>query len=95
MANITVEELEHVARLARLDFSEEELSAFTEQLNDILGYMAKLEELDTSGVEPTTHALEVTNVFRQDQVKPSLPVEEAVANAPEEEGGAFVVPRII
>ena len=95
MAGITIEELEHVARLARLSFSKEELSAFTGQLNDILGYVAKLEELDTSGVSPTTHALQVTNVFRQDEVKPSLSVDEAVANAPEEENGAFVVPRII
>jgi aspartyl-tRNA(Asn)/glutamyl-tRNA(Gln) amidotransferase subunit C len=95
MAGITIEELEHVARLARLSFSSDELSAFTGQLNDILGYVAKLEELDTGGVTPTTHALQVTNVFRQDEVKPSLPVEEAVANAPEEENGAFVVPRII
>ena len=95
MAGITIEELEHVARLARLSFSKEELSAFTGQLNDILGYVAKLEELDTNGVSPTTHALQVTNVFRQDEVKPSLSVDEAVANAPEEENGAFVVPRII
>jgi len=95
MAGITLEELEHVARLARLSFSHEELSAFTGQLNDILGYVAKLEKIDTSGVEPTTHALQVTNVFRNDEVQPSLPVEDAVANAPEEDNGAFVVPRII
>ncbi len=95
MAGITLEELEHVARLARLSFTHDELLSFTEQLNDILGYVAKLEELDTSGVSPTTHALQTTNVFRNDEVKPSLSVEDAVANAPEEEKGAFVVPRII
>jgi aspartyl-tRNA(Asn)/glutamyl-tRNA(Gln) amidotransferase subunit C len=95
MAGITTEELAHVARLARLSFSDEELSNFTGQLNDILGYVAKLEELDTEGVEPTAHALHVTNVFRQDNAESSLTVDEVVANAPEEENGAFVVPRII
>ncbi len=95
MAGITLEEVEHVARLARLSFTNDELLAFTEQLNDILGYVAKLEELDTAGVPPTTHALQTTNVFRHDEVKPSLSVDDAVANAPEEEKGAFVVPRII
>ena len=95
MAGITREKLAHVARLARLSFSDEELSSFTGQLNDILGYVAKLEELDTHGVEPTTHALHVTNVFREDNTASSLPVDEVVANAPQEENGAFVVPRII
>ena len=95
MSRITIEELKHVARLARLNFTDEKLVTFADQLNDILGYVAKLEELDTEGVEPTTHALHVTNVFRQDIAKPSLPVEDAVANAPAEEEGAFVVPRII
>ncbi len=95
MAEITIEELEHVARLARLSFSDEELSSFAGQINDILGYIAKLEEVDTTGIPPTTHALQVTNVMRDDKVEPSLPVEEAVANAPQEEKGAFVVPRII
>ena len=95
MADITIEELEHVARLARLSFSKDELANFTGQLNDILGYIAKLEEIDTADVPPTTHALQVTNVFREDRVEPSLPVEESVANAPQEENGTFVVPRII
>ena len=95
MSRITIEELKHVAQLARLSFTDEKLEAFADQLNDILGYVAKLEELDTEGVEPTTHALHVTNVFRQDIAKPSLRVEDAVSNAPEEEDGAFIVPRII
>lgn len=95
MPGITIKELKHVANLARLGFSQEELADFTGQLNDILGYVAKLEELDTSGIEPTTHALQVSNVFREDVAKSSLTVEDAVANAPEEEKGTFVVPRII
>ncbi len=92
---ITISEIEHVADLARLSFDPVEVEGINRQLNDILGYMGKLEELDTSEIEPTTHALELINIFREDRVKPSLPVEESLSNAPEREDGAFVVPRII
>ncbi len=95
MAKITVSEVEHVAHLARLTFDDQEIEAFTRQLNDILEFVDKLDALDTSDVEPTTRAIELLNVFREDEVKPSLPVEEATANAPLSEKGAFVVPRII
>jgi aspartyl-tRNA(Asn)/glutamyl-tRNA(Gln) amidotransferase subunit C len=95
MARITLSEVRHVAHLARLTFEEREIEAFTRQLNDILEFVAQLEGLDTSGVEPTTRAIEIFNVFRRDEVKPSLSVEEALSNAPQGEGGAFVVPRII
>ncbi|NPA49524.1 MAG: Asp-tRNA(Asn)/Glu-tRNA(Gln) amidotransferase subunit GatC [Thermodesulfobacteria bacterium] len=93
--SITKEEVIHVAHLARLEFSEEELERFAEQLADILSYVEKLGELDTSNVEPTYHALKLTNVFREDEVKESLPTEEALANAPERENGFFVVPKVI
>lgn len=92
---ITTSEIEHVAQLARLSFDPSEIENFNRQLNDILGYISKLEELDTSRVEPTTHALELTNAFRKDEVKPSLPVEKTLSNAPEQEKGRFVVPKII
>jgi len=92
---ITTSEIEHVAQLARLSFDPSEIESFNRQLNDILGYISKLEELDTSRVEPTTHALELTNAFRKDEVKPSLPVEKTLSNAPEQEGRGFVVPKII
>lgn len=88
-------EVAYVARLARLEFTEEEMELFTTQLNAILDYVGKLGELDTSGVEPTSHAIEITNAFRDDAVHESLSVEEALANAPEREDGFFVVPRVI
>ncbi|NPB09614.1 MAG: Asp-tRNA(Asn)/Glu-tRNA(Gln) amidotransferase subunit GatC [Thermodesulfobacteria bacterium] len=93
--SITKEEVLHVAHLARLEFSEEEVTRFTEQLADILSYVAKLNELDTSHVEPTYHALKLTNVFREDEVKESLPPEKALQNAPEREDNFFVVPKVI
>jgi aspartyl-tRNA(Asn)/glutamyl-tRNA(Gln) amidotransferase subunit C len=92
---ITKAEVEYVARLARLEFSERDKELFTTQLNSILDYVGKLGELDTTGVEPTSHAMDVTNVFREDAVGRSLPVEEALSNAPESEDGFFVVPRVI
>ena len=92
---ITKEEVLHVAHLARLEFGEEEIDVFTGQLADILNYVAKLNELDTREVEPTYHALKLRNVFRDDQVKTSLPTEEALKNAPQREDGFFVVPKVI
>ena len=88
-------DIEKVARLARLELSEEEKSTFGSQLEQILSYMEQLNRLDTSGVEPTSHAIPVYNVFREDEVKPSLPQEEVLAIAPDEEDGHFKVPRII
>ncbi len=92
---ITKQEVEHVASLARLNLSEEELERMTGQLDTILSYVAKLDELDTDGVAPTTHAFSINNAFREDVVQDSLPREEALANAPLHNGEAFVVPRII
>jgi len=92
---ITVSQIEHMAHLARLSFNPSEIEDFSKQLNDILGYIGKLEELDTSRVAPATHALEFTNAFRRDEVKPSLPVEKTLSNAPERERRGFVVPKII
>ncbi len=93
--SISSEEVLHVAHLARLEFSEEEVELFTTQLADILNYVAKLNELDTSQIEPTYHALQLSNVFREDEVKPSYTVEEVLSNAPEKENGFFVVPKVI
>ena len=93
--SITKEEVLHVAHLARLEFSEEELERFAKQLGEILSYVEKLGELDTSEVEPTYHALKLKNVFREDEVRESIPTEEALANAPERENGFFVVPKVI
>ncbi len=95
MPRITVEEVKHVAHLARLNFDEDEIEAFTHQLDAILEFVAKLEDLDTKDIKPTSRAIEIVNCFRKDEVKESLPVDEVMKNAPESEDGAFVVPRII
>lgn len=92
---ITTEEVAYVAKLARLELSPAEVEKTTEQLDSILSYVEKLGELDTEGVPPTTHALSIHNAFRADEVKPSLPQEEALANGPSQNGQAFVVPRVI
>jgi aspartyl-tRNA(Asn)/glutamyl-tRNA(Gln) amidotransferase subunit C len=82
----------HVARLARLALTEEELDRFAGQLDAILEAVGKVAELDLSNVEATLHPLALSNVWAEDEPRPCLPVEEAVANAPEAEGGAFRVP---
>ena len=92
---ITASQIEHIAHLARLSFDPYEIENFSRQLNDILGYISKLEELDTSRVEPTSHAMELKNAFRRDEVKPSLPVDKILSNAPEREEEGFAVPKII
>jgi aspartyl-tRNA(Asn)/glutamyl-tRNA(Gln) amidotransferase subunit C len=88
-------DIEKVARLARLNLSEEEKETFGNQLEQTLNYMEQLNQLDTTGVEPTSHAIPVHNVFREDEVKPSFPREEVLGLAPDEEVGHFKVPRII
>ena len=92
---ITREEVQRVAILARLDLSSDEIERMTGQLDAILSYAAKLDELDTTGIEVVTHAPDMVNAFREDEVHPSLPRERALANAPEQNGESFVVPRII
>lgn len=95
MAKITIEEVEAVANLARLEFSEEEKEQFTSQLQKIINYIDKLNELDTSDVEPTSHVLPIKNVFRDDVPKPSYPREEMLKNAPDPVEGYFAVPKVI
>lgn len=92
---ITREEVLHVAKLARLELTGEEVERMTGQLDAILSYVAKLEELDTTGVSVTTHTQQVVNAFREDEVRPSLPRERALANGPEQNGETFVVPKVI
>ena len=86
------EQLIHVAHLARLELREEDVERLGAQLNDILAAVGKVAELDLSDVPPTSHPLDVVNVWDEDEPRPSLPVEEALANAPEREGDAFRVP---
>jgi aspartyl-tRNA(Asn)/glutamyl-tRNA(Gln) amidotransferase subunit C len=92
---ITQKEVEQVAKLARLELSEDEKGTFARQLSAILSYMDQLKTLDTGGVEPTATVLPTDNVFRDDQVQPSLPQEQALANAPDQADGFFRVPRIL
>jgi aspartyl-tRNA(Asn)/glutamyl-tRNA(Gln) amidotransferase subunit C len=89
---ISRDEVLHVARLARLALTEEEIARFQEQLSAILEAVGKVDELDLSGVEPTAHPLELSNVWAADEPRPSLELEEALANAPDREGGYFRVP---
>lgn len=93
--SISIKDVEHVAKLARLELSEQDKEKFTGQLNSILKFAEKLNELDTENVEPTSHVLDIKNVVRQDEVKASLPREEALRNAPSQEDGHFKVPPII
>jgi len=93
--SVSPQEVEHVARLARLALTDEEKDRFTRQLNDVLEYMRKLNELDTSGVEPTTHVLPVSNVMREDAARPPWPLEETLRNSPEEEDGQYRVPPVL
>ncbi|HSD27970.1 MAG TPA: Asp-tRNA(Asn)/Glu-tRNA(Gln) amidotransferase subunit GatC [Vicinamibacteria bacterium] len=88
-------EVEHVARLARLTLSEGELERMREQLSAILEYIDALRTLDTESVEPTSHAVPLVNVLRDDAVEPSLPQAAMLANAPDPAGEFFRVPRII
>ncbi len=88
-------DIEKVARLARLALSEEEKVTFGEQLDQILTYVEQLSRLNTEGIEPTSHAIPVSNVFREDEVRPSFPREEVLRIGPDTEGGYFKVPKII
>ena len=92
---ISRDEVQHVARLARLHLTDEEAERMREQLDAILAYIDKLRELDVEGVEPTAHAVPLVNVMRDDVLAPCLPQEAALANAPDRAGEFFRVPRII
>jgi aspartyl-tRNA(Asn)/glutamyl-tRNA(Gln) amidotransferase subunit C len=89
---ISREDVLHVAALAQLELSEDEIARLTEELNDILAAVGKVSELDLSDVPPTSHPLDVVNVWGADEPHECLPVEEALANAPEKEGSYFKVP---
>ena len=96
---VTVKDVEHIAKLARLEFSEEEKQKFTHQLNQILTYIEQLNKVDTSKVEPLSHVIDLSPdkvaMFREDEVKPSLTPEEALKNAPAKTEKFFKVPKVI
>lgn len=92
---ISVEMVNHIALLSRLEFKEEEIVKFQEQLSRIIEYVEKLNEIDTKDIEPTSHVISINNVFREDKVGKSLPREEALRNAPDSTEKFFRVPKII
>lgn len=93
--SITIQNVEHVAKLARLELSMDEKQQLTEQLNGILQYAEQLNELNTDDVVPTSHSMPLVNVMREDEVRPSLPIEKVFRNAPEVEDGQFKVPAVL
>lgn len=95
MSQITREQVEHLANLARLEVKEEEISGIIEKLESIVTLVENLESVDTSNVEPTYHVLDLVNVFREDVAKSGLPREEVLKNAHEQEAGQFKVPTIL
>jgi len=92
---ITKQEVEKVANLARLEITQAEKEAFAKQLSQILTHVETLKQFDTTGIEPTATVLGQVNVFRDDVIRPSLPVDKALGNAPAREGDGFSVPKII
>ncbi len=92
---VSIKDVEKIAKLAKLSFSEEEKETFTQQFNQILSYMEQLDELDTENIEPTAHVLDLKNVMRADKTATWLTQEEAVANAPKSKNGFFSVPKVI
>lgn len=92
---VTKKDVEKIAELARLKFTDEDLENFTPQMNEILSYMDKLNELDTENVKPLSHPVEQTNVFREDELKPSISTDDALKNAPDKNEHHFKVPKVI
>lgn len=92
---ITTEDVEHMGWLSRLKIEDEKLAGYAGQLNSVLDYFGQLDEVDTEGVEPTYHVLEMNNVFREDEITECLMQDQAVGNAPRSQDGYFKAPRII
>jgi len=92
---ISKEEILHVAKLARLDLDDAAVTRFVDQIGTILDYVDKLNRVDTRGVRPTSHAIALTNAFREDEPRPHLKNDEALSNAPAKEDGCFVVPKVV
>lgn len=93
--SISIKDVEHIAFLARLGLTEAEKKKFAEQLSHILDHAGKISRLNLANVPPTSHAVPLKNIFREDKAGGCLPVDEALANAPKRENGAFVVPKIV
>lgn len=92
---MTIAEVQHIAKLAKLSFTAEELKKMARELDAIVGYVEQLKELEVDDVPPTSHVLDLSNVFREDQAEPALPVEEVLRNAPSRKQSYFSVPKVI
>lgn len=92
---ITLDDVRNVAKLARLDLDEQHLQTYAGQLESILEYVAKIEQVDIAGVEPMAHAIPLSNVLREDVTEPALPLDKVLQNAPESDGPFFKVPKVI
>lgn len=92
---VTKATIEHIANLARLNLTQDEMDRLTSEMGNILSYVDKLNELDTTGVKPMEHVIPIRNVFREDRVEPSYDREKILANAPSQEKGCFKVPKIV
>jgi len=93
--HLSTEQVQHIARLARVEIGEEEVERFSEQLSAILDYFQRLQQVDTEGVSPTAHTLPLHNIFRDDEPEPCLEPEEVLANAPQREGDLFRVKAVL
>lgn len=92
---ISNEEVKHIAKLAKLSLSDEEVEKYSKDLGDIATFVEQLNEIDISGVEPTAHILDKKNVFREDELKESFPREQILKNAPSKEAGCISVPKVV
>lgn len=92
---ITVDDVKNISKLARLNFSDDELVDFAKEMGNILKYVEKLDELDVSDIEPTSHVVEMKNVLREDVTGESFSIEETLLNAPDKKDRFFVVPKVI
>jgi aspartyl-tRNA(Asn)/glutamyl-tRNA(Gln) amidotransferase subunit C len=88
-------DVKYIGNLAKIDLTREEIESYGGQLGDIISYIEQLNKVDTKDTEPTTHPLPISNVFREDEVRESLPVDKALANAPEKKGSSFQVPKVV
>jgi aspartyl-tRNA(Asn)/glutamyl-tRNA(Gln) amidotransferase subunit C len=95
MASITPRDVRHVAKLARLDLPDARIERLAGQLEAILGYVEQIQKVDMTGVEPMAHAVPLHNIFREDIVEPSLPLDKVLQNAPDTDGRFFKVPKVI
>jgi len=93
--SISKADIKNVATLARLNLQDEDVEKFTKQVSDILSYMNTLNKINTTDIEPTSHAVELTNAFREDIVKTSYDTDSALSNAPDSENGCFIVPKVV